>query len=175
MLLLNERLQGVELLFPEAAMLLQPPCRRSQHPSRQATVRHASFLHAYDQPGGLQHAEVFRDGWSGDVERLAEVAYRTFAPGQALDHCAPSRVGERGEQQIERLVGSHSADMISYADDASGCDHVALEAHGRRHDFVVLAARYAKILQRVGHMMFEEHPLSLGDIETVMRCLHVAT
>ena len=79
MLLLNERVQRVELLRPERSLRVQPPSRGAERRLRQPAVRDAPFLHAHDEAGLLEHFQVLRDRRRRHIERFAEIAHRTDA------------------------------------------------------------------------------------------------
>src|SRR5947207_7841478 len=128
MLLLNERAQGVELLFPEAAVFIEPPLRRDERISAETAVGDASFLGTLDQSGVFEYAQVSRNRRCGHIERLAEIADRALAAGEPFDHRSPRRVGKRGKHRIEMLVPRHRGTMISHADDRRPGDNVAFEA-----------------------------------------------
>ena len=161
MLLLNKCLQGVELLFPETAMLVQPLGGGLEQPSRKPAIGDTAFFHTRDQPGVLEHSKMLRNRGRGDVERFPEIAHGTLTSREPFDHRAPRWIGERGKYQVERLILIHRSEMVSYADSARACHHVSLEAHGRCHHFVVLPARYAQVLQRCDDMVLEHHPVGL--------------
>jgi hypothetical protein len=74
MLLLNECLQCVELLFPETAMLVQPPSGGLEQPSGQPAIGDTAFFHTHDQSSVLEDAQMFGNRGCGDVERLPEIA-----------------------------------------------------------------------------------------------------
>jgi hypothetical protein len=161
MLLLNKCVQGVELLFPETAMLVQPFGGGLEQPSRQSAIGDTAFLHAPDQPGVLEDPEMLRNRRRRDVERFPEIAHRTFPCREPFDHRAARWIGERGKYQVERMILIHRWEMVSYADSARAGHHVSLETHGGCHHFVVLPARDAQVLQRRDDMLLERHPVGL--------------
>jgi hypothetical protein len=74
MLLLNKRLQCVELLFPETTMFVQPPSGGLEQPSRKPAIGNTAFFDAHDQSSVLEDPQVFGNRGCGDVERLPEIA-----------------------------------------------------------------------------------------------------
>ena len=161
MLLLNKCLESVELLFPEAAMPVQPVGGSLEQPSSQSAIGDPALLHAHDQPGGLEDPEMLRNRGRRDVERFSEIAHRALACGEPFDHRAPRWIGERGEYQVERLIGIHRGDMVSHADRARAGHHVSFQTDGCCHHFLVLPAGYAQVLQRRDDMLLERDPVGL--------------
>jgi hypothetical protein len=161
MLLLNKCVQGVKLLFPEAAMPVQPLGGRLEQPPRKPAIGDTTFFHAHDQPGVLEDPQMLRNRGRRDVERFPENAHRTLASRESFDHRAPRWIGERGKYQVERLILIHRREMVSYADSVRVGHHVSLEAHGRCHHFVVLSAGYTQVFQCRHDVLFERHPVGL--------------
>jgi hypothetical protein len=174
MLLLKKCVQAIELLFPETAVFVQPLRGGLEYASSQPAIRDAALLHAFDQAGVLEHSQMLGDGGRRDVERLSEIADRALARREPFDHCAPRWIGKCSEYQIERLVLTHRLDIVSYADSVGAGYHVAFDAHGRGHHFVVLSTGYAQVLQRRYDVQLKDMPVVLRDFKAVVRCLHIA-
>jgi len=59
MLLLNKCMQGVELLFPEAATFVQPLGGGLELPPREPAIGETAFFDALDQAGVFEDPEMF--------------------------------------------------------------------------------------------------------------------
>src|SRR6059036_1063332 len=88
------RLQAIEALLPETAIVLQPAggvLKRTRlepagPPLRLATAR--------DQTGSLQHLEVLGDGGKAHREGLGQLRDRGLALGEASKDRTPGGIGE---------------------------------------------------------------------------------
>jgi len=94
----------VEALFPELAGVIEP-VRRLLHGIRgQGAAHDPARLLAPDEPCVLEDAQVFHEPRQRHGKGAREVSNRA-APGGKLGHHPPARrVGERGEDRVERLA-----------------------------------------------------------------------
>jgi hypothetical protein len=94
--------QGVELLFPELSALLDP-CDGLAHRLRaQPAAVDAPFLVAVEQAGPFEDTQVPRDGRRRHLERRGQISDRSLAVREALQDAPPDRIGQSGEDGVER-------------------------------------------------------------------------
>jgi hypothetical protein len=89
--------QGVELVFPEHAVLLDPAGGILHGLGSEAAAVNATVDFAMEKSGRLQNAEVLRHGGEGDVKRLGQFGDGGFAEGQAGENRAAGGIRERAE------------------------------------------------------------------------------
>lgn len=77
---------------------------------------HAAFAAAGEEPGALEHAQVFRDRRQGHMERLRELADGGLGRrGELREDRAPCRVRERLEGRVEPGGGARIVNhMVNY-------------------------------------------------------------
>jgi len=91
---------GVPL--PIGAPAGEPPFRSREGLRIDAAGANTPCLFRSHEPAGLEHLEVLQHGGERHVERPGEVAHCHWSSAQPLDHDAPSRVGERLKDEVER-------------------------------------------------------------------------
>ena len=96
--------EGIELRFPEAAVVLDPGrCVLHRLGAQAAAMDSAVFL-PRDEAGGFQHAQVFRYGGERHFVGRGEVADRCCTLAcEARENSAARGVGERSEGGIEHV------------------------------------------------------------------------
>jgi hypothetical protein len=97
--------QGVELFFPESAVVLDPTGGFLHGLRREPAAMDAAIDFAAQQSGGFQHAKVLGDCRKRHIEWLGEFADRGFALRQAGEDGAAGVVGESAEDGIEGVRG----------------------------------------------------------------------
>lgn len=97
--------QGVELVFPEHAVLRDPASGILHGLGREAAAVNAAVDFAFEESGGLQDAQVFRNGREGDVERRGQFGDGGLAEGQARKNGAARRIGKRAKGGVEGRAG----------------------------------------------------------------------
>jgi hypothetical protein len=93
--------KGIELLFPELPVTLDPFGGILHGFGDETAVVDSSILAAHDKPGLLQHPQVLRYGRERHVERGSQVANGGFTLRQARQDTASGSVGKRAEGGIE--------------------------------------------------------------------------
>jgi hypothetical protein len=71
--------QGIELKFPERAVLLDPGSRILHRLGGQSATVNAAIDFAFEQARGFQDAHVFRNGRQRNAEGLREFGDHGFA------------------------------------------------------------------------------------------------
>ncbi len=94
--------QGIELVFPETAVLLNPGGGLLHRRGGEAATMHAAVNLTREKAGGLEDAQMLRDSGEGDVEGLSQLGDGGFPEGQARKDSAAGGVGEGGEGGIQR-------------------------------------------------------------------------
>jgi hypothetical protein len=97
--------QGIELVFPEGAVPLNPGGGILHGLGSQAAAVEAAVDFAAEQAGGLQHAEVLGDSRERDVEGRGELGDGGSALGEARENGAARGIGESAEGGVERRAG----------------------------------------------------------------------
>src|SRR5690349_9442848 len=113
--LAEDDIESLEALQPVLAIALDPRrdvTERFGVKSSRSPLRLSTSL---DQPGPLEHAEVFRHGRLREVEWLRQRLDRRVALGEPGEDRPAGRVGQRGEGRAERV-----ADWLHRADPTSG-------------------------------------------------------
>ena len=95
--------ERVEALFPKLPVLLNPLRGLTDRPGVDPATVDASGLAARHEPGLLEHAQVPRDRRERHAVRLGQLAGRSLPLRQAFQHAAPNRVGQRGEDGVQRV------------------------------------------------------------------------
>jgi hypothetical protein len=101
--------QRNELVFPEGAIVFDPLGRVFHRFRREAAAVDATVDFATEQAGGLEDAQMLRNGWERDIERSGQFRDGRFALGKAGKDSAASRVGEcaKGGIQKRRRIVNH--------------------------------------------------------------------
>jgi len=93
--------QGIELFFPEYAVVLDPLRGGLHGLGGEAAAMDAAVDFALEEAGGFEHAEMLGDGRKGKGEGRGELGDGGLALGEAGEDGAAGGVGERGEGGIE--------------------------------------------------------------------------
>jgi hypothetical protein len=94
----------IETLLPELAGVIEP-VRRLLHRLRgESAAHHPALLLAPDEPGVLEDQQVLREARERHGKGTRELADRTAAGREQLHDPPAGRVGERGEDRVERLI-----------------------------------------------------------------------
>lgn len=100
-LLAEMRGEPVELVFPEAAIGIEP-VRGIAHRGRcQSHAPHPSVAPPFHQARPLEHDEVFADRGERHREGARQLADGGLARGEPRDDRAARRIGERAEYGVE--------------------------------------------------------------------------
>jgi hypothetical protein len=95
--------QGIELRFPELAVVLDPRGRIFHRLRAQAATMHPAIFLALDQTGALQHPQMLRHCWERHLVGRGEVAHRRFTLlCETSQNSAARRIRKRGKRRIER-------------------------------------------------------------------------
>src|SRR5208282_1467332 len=81
--------QPVETLLPEAAIVLDPSGNIPERSSLQATRPPLRLAAASDQPGALQHLQMFGDRRHTHLKWRGQLGNRSLAQRQPPQNCAP--------------------------------------------------------------------------------------
>jgi len=93
--------QGIELFFPEYAVVLDP-LRRSLHGlGSEAAAVDAAVDFALEEAGGFEHAEMLGDGGKGKGEGRGELGDGGLAVREAGEDGATGGVGQGGKGGVE--------------------------------------------------------------------------
>ena len=94
--------QGIELGFPELAIVLDPCGCIFHRPWEQAATMHSAVFVSRDEAGVFEHAQVLRYRGERHLVWRGEVADRSFALAcEAGEDAAARGIGEGGEGGIE--------------------------------------------------------------------------
>jgi len=93
--------EGIEPLVPEAFVAGHPHRRLLQWRSIELAAHHAAFFRARDEPGRLEHRQVFHEAGERHAVRQRQLADRAGAVFQLAQHAAARDIGERSEHGIE--------------------------------------------------------------------------
>ena len=63
------------------------------------------FLHAGDQTGGLQYAQVLHEPRQRHAVRPGQHAHRLAAVAERFEHLAAGGIGQRREHAVQSLIG----------------------------------------------------------------------
>jgi hypothetical protein len=97
--------QGIELRFPERAVLLDPGGRVPEGLCGQPAAVHATVDLAIKEAGGLQYAHMLRDGWQRNAERFSKLCDHGLTLCEAGQDGAAGGIGERTEGGIQGRDG----------------------------------------------------------------------
>ena len=92
-------------MLPKRPVLLDPLHGIAHWPGDEPAAPHASFAPPHDEPCPLEHGEVFGDRRERHVERRRQLAECRLASGQPRHDGPPRRIGQRGEDGIQRARG----------------------------------------------------------------------
>jgi hypothetical protein len=93
--------QGIELRFPERAVLLDPGSGVPEGLSGQPAAVHAAGDLALKEAGGLQYAHMLRDGWQRNVKGFGKLCDHGLALREAGQDGAAGGIGEGTEGGIQ--------------------------------------------------------------------------
>lgn len=97
--------QRVEIGLPEALVVFEVFRGALERAGHQAADDLPAAAGSRDQSGTLEHVQMARDGGPGDCKRLSQPADRGDAGAKRVEQAAASRVGQRGEDVVERAGG----------------------------------------------------------------------
>ena len=72
--------------------------------SRELAADDPAFLGPRDEPGILEHAQVFQETGQGHFVRGGELADGKVVAGERLEHSAAGAIGKRGKNHVELIV-----------------------------------------------------------------------
>ncbi len=93
--------QGIELQFPERAILLDPRGGILHGLGLQPAAMHAAIDFTFEQARGFQDAHVLRDGGQRNAERLRKLCDHGRALCEAGQDGAAGGIGERSKRGIQ--------------------------------------------------------------------------
>src|SRR5262249_7737585 len=94
---------------PECPMTGDPPRRVVERLGAQPKAMKAPLDGPLDEPGALEHLQVFRNGGLGRAEPASEFAGAAgFAPREGMNHRTAGAVGEGAERAVKAGRGLHS-------------------------------------------------------------------
>ena len=93
--------QGIELRFPEFAILRDPAGGLLHGLGVEAEAVDAAVNFATEQAGGFEDAEVLGNGGKRHAERFGEIGDVGFTEGETGKDGAAGRVGKGGEGGVE--------------------------------------------------------------------------
>ncbi len=99
--LLEVARQGVELIFPETAIMSDPCCGIAHWPGFEPATAHAPALFRDHQPGALQHAEMLGNAGQRDSEGRGQLGDAGISASQSLQQRAADGVRQGGEGSIK--------------------------------------------------------------------------
>src|SRR5438270_5305291 len=117
----DQRLEPVEAGIPELLPLTHPPLGFLERPGVDADEVRAANLAPSDQPRVLQHLHVLGGAGEGHSKRLAELTNRFLAEGEASQHSAPRRVGQRMERHVESIINH----VVEYRTCSTDCQPIS--------------------------------------------------
>jgi hypothetical protein len=97
--------QGVELRFPEGAVVVDPGGGGFHGLGVQTAAVDAAIDFAAEEAGGFEDAEMFGDGGEGHIEGLCEGLDGGFAVRETGEDGAAGGIGESGEGGVEGACG----------------------------------------------------------------------
>ena len=97
--------QGIELVFPEGAILRDPRRGVLHGLGGEAAAVHAAVDFAVEEACGLEDAQVLRDGRQRNAERFGELGNHGLAPSEAGQDGAAGGIRKRTEGGIQKRVG----------------------------------------------------------------------
>src|SRR6516165_324860 len=102
--LLQIGVQAVEAFVEKASVMAQPIIDVLESARLDTARPPLRLAAACDQAGALKHLQVLRDRRKSHGERLGEFGHRGFAQGEPRQNGPASRVGERGEDGVQRQL-----------------------------------------------------------------------
>ena len=105
--------QSIERSLPELAIFLHPLGSLPKRFGIEAHFVNASMAPAPQQPGLLQHAQVFRDRGERHGVRFREMRHTLIAPGEMSQDTSPGGIGQSGESFVKcsRRIFNH---LVNY-------------------------------------------------------------
>src|SRR5262249_36876917 len=97
--------EAVEPFLPKRAIVFQPFVQRLERSGLNAAGAPLRLAAARDEPGTLQHLEMFGDRGSADGEGLGELTHGRFSERKPRQDGASGRVGEGREGGAETVHG----------------------------------------------------------------------
>ena len=104
--LVEQGVQALEPALPELAVVLQPFGGFCERFGLQPAGPPLRVVASRNQPGTLQHFEVFGNRRLGHGERLSQLGHRCFTRGKPGQDRPPGGIGERCERHI-KTIGIH--------------------------------------------------------------------
>ena len=105
--LIEQRVEALEVGFPDAAVLLEPFGGVSDRLGFEAAGASLGVATSRDEAGTLEDFEVLRDGGLGHGKGFDQLVDGGIAGGEAGEDSAASGIGESGESGVELVGGSH--------------------------------------------------------------------
>src|SRR5262245_6850835 len=114
--LAQQRIQALEISFPDLAIGLDPRTRLRQRPGFDPPRPALRVLLDRDQARALQHLQVLRDRGLADLERRCQLGDRGLASREPGEDRPARGVGEGHEGGVEALGGVHPTilEFITY-------------------------------------------------------------
>src|SRR5262245_27736152 len=95
--------QASEVAFPILAIALEPRARFREGAGLESARAPLSVASARDEPGPLEHLEMFRDRRLAHFEGGGELHDRSIAARQTSEDGASGRIRERRERGVEGM------------------------------------------------------------------------
>jgi len=112
--LIEQRVEALEVGFPDATMFLEPFGGVCEGLGFHAAGPALSVLAAGDEAGALENFKVFGDGRLSHGEGLGEFVDGGFAGGEAGEDGTASGIGEGGESGVESIGRGHCITVELY-------------------------------------------------------------
>jgi hypothetical protein len=96
--------QGIELVFPEGAVRVDPSGGVLHGLGRQTAAVDTAVDFALEESRGFEHAQVLGNRWQGNVEGLGQFRDGGLAPGQPCEDGAAGGIGQSAKGGIQRGV-----------------------------------------------------------------------
>jgi hypothetical protein len=122
--------EGIETRGPELLVTGEPHGGLLQRRRREIAAHDAPFLRARDQAGAFEHAQMLHEAGQRHAVRPCQLADAQAALVERRQHAPPCRVGQGGEDAVERgfgLVIQRLNHKVQYRRDAVCCQ-------GRHHE-----------------------------------------
>src|SRR5215203_4868998 len=100
---LHIAVEPVEALREKAAIVAQPSIGLGERCCVEAHRAELRLAPARDEPCPLEHLEMLGDGGLAEIRRRHELVDCRLAGGEPGEDGAAGRIGQRGEDEIERL------------------------------------------------------------------------
>jgi len=105
--------EGVELPLPKLSALLNPFDGIVHRPRAKPAAVDAPFFVTVEQARAFEHPQVARNRRRRHLKRSSQISDRSLAMRQPLENPAADRIGQRGEDGVER-AGSILNHRVKY-------------------------------------------------------------